>query len=112
MSQVKLDNWRGHVQAALQAKQPFTQYAREHGLSRHTLYVAHKLMKANGELPVSATPKRAPRMPPVRPAFVPVRVTPAVSAALEIHWRRDIVLRLPPSVSPAWLADVLHRLGG
>jgi DNA-binding phage protein len=44
MPQVKLDHWRQHVLAALHAKQSIAQYAREHGLSRHTLYVAHKLI--------------------------------------------------------------------
>lgn len=97
MSQVKLDHWRPHVLAALQAQQSFAQYAREHGVSRHTLYVAHKLMKARGEIaPTLAAPdvpRRLRRKKVTCTAFVPVQVESAHSAltvrlpnGLELHF--------------------------
>ena len=95
MSQVKLDHWRPHVLAALQAKQSFAQYAREHSVSRHTLYVAHKLMKARGEIPPAATRSSASYTKPATPrsghqpvsrsSFVPVQLTPAVHSVLTVR---------------------------
>ncbi len=89
MSQVKLDHWRPHVLAALQANQSFAQYAREHGVSRHTLYVAHKLMKACGEIaPTLAAPdapRRLRRKKVTCTAFVPVQVESARHSALTVR---------------------------
>ena len=80
MPQVKLENWRPHVLAALQAKQPLAQYAREHGLSRHTLYGALQRMKACGEIVQGLEPKKIPRS-----AFVPVQIEPVVHSALRVR---------------------------
>jgi hypothetical protein len=40
MSQVDMKRWRPHLRAARVAGVTLAQYAREHGLSRHTLYAA------------------------------------------------------------------------
>lgn len=104
MSQVKLDHWRPHVLAALQAQQSFAQYAREHGVSRHTLYVAHKRMKAGGEVaPTVARPK-----PVTRTAFVPVQVTPGVSTLLTVRLSNGVVLQFTQVDAPLlqWLASL------
>lgn len=88
MPQVNLDHWRGHVLAALQADLSFAAYAREHGLSRHTLYSAHRLLKDKGELSTPA--KRAlVRAPTAKPAteFVAVKVTPPTTPAYSL-WAR------------------------
>ena len=96
MPQVNLEHWRPHVLAALHAKQPFTQYAREHGVSRHTLYVAHKLMKTNGEVaPGIPRPKRV-----TRSGFVPVRVEPPMSSALRVVLPNGLALHFSQVDAP------------
>jgi len=43
MNQVDLKRWRPHLRAAKAAGATLAQYAREHGLSRHTLYAAQRV---------------------------------------------------------------------
>ena len=46
-------------------------------------------------------------------AFVPVAVQrPAETMALEVRLDDSLQLRIPPSVSPQWLAELLHALRG
>jgi len=96
MSQVKLENWRPHILAAQQAKQSLAQYAREHGLSRHTLYVAHKLLKRSGEIPRAALPTRAARVVPpkkTRSAFVPVQMMTTASLPVTVRLPNGLALQ-------------------
>ena len=45
--------------------------------------------------------------------FVPVTVQRPIEAmALEVRWGDRLQLRIPPSVSPQWLAALLHALRG
>lgn len=45
--------------------------------------------------------------------FVPAAVQrPAETMALEVRWGDSLQLRIPPSVSPQWLAALLHALRG
>ena len=44
--QVKLSRWKPHVQAARRQGKTLAQYAREQGLSAHTLYAAQRLLRA------------------------------------------------------------------
>lgn len=69
-TRVNLERWRGHVAAALERGVPLAQYAREHGLSRHTLYVAHKQMQRASGAATKRQPAKTPRPPP----FVAVQV--------------------------------------
>lgn len=103
MPQVNLDTWRPHVLAALQAKQSFAQYAREHELPVQPLYVAHRQMKAHGE--VASLPAKTRRTPP---AFVPVHVEPGPSVTLQVGLPNGLVLCL--STVDASLLSLLASL--
>ena len=47
------------------------------------------------------------------PAFVPVALrSPLESPALEVRLGETLVLRVPTSVAPRWLAELLHALRG
>jgi hypothetical protein len=86
LPKVNLARWRPHVLAALQAGQSFAAYAREHQLSRHSLYVAHMHLKAAGEV---AQRRAAATMRPSRTAadanaFVPVRVSAESLSPLQL----------------------------
>ena len=41
--QVKLSRWKPHLQAAARQGKTLAKYAREHGLSRYTLYAARQM---------------------------------------------------------------------
>jgi hypothetical protein len=82
-AQVNLERWGVHVRAALAAGQSLRAYAREHGVSRHTLYAAQTLMRRRGELP--ALPPKAPRALSRSPgAFVPVAVRSGLSVTAQL----------------------------
>jgi hypothetical protein len=49
--------------AALRAEQTLAAYAREHHLSRHTLYIARLTMQRRGELPAKPRPRGAAKAP-------------------------------------------------
>lgn len=69
---VRLDRWGPHLRAAEQAGKTLTQYAGEHGLSRHTLYAARQMLK------VGASGKRLARERPTKSsAFSAVKLLPA-----------------------------------
>ena len=73
----------------MQAKQPFTQYACEHGLSRYTLYVAHKQMEADGVIaPELSRPKKI-----TRSAFVLVAVASEVNTLLTVRLPNGLALQ-------------------
>lgn len=88
LPQVNLERWRPHVLAALRSGQSVVAYARDHQLSRHTLYMARMNMRRNGELQVPAAGARRKTVQNPRqragkaaaPAFVPVTLTtPAIT---------------------------------
>jgi transposase-like protein len=74
MTRVNVERWRKHVTAQHASGMTVAQYAQEHGLSRHTLYVARRQVAAARKMPtkgsVSATSAAAKAAP-----FVAVRVT-------------------------------------
>lgn len=107
MPQVNLEHWRGHVLAALQADVSFAAYAREHGLSRHTLYSAHRLLKDKGELsaPAKGKPARTPKAKPAT-AFIAVKVAPLTAPySLCARLPNGIELRFT-SVDPSLLQQL------
>jgi transposase-like protein len=80
MSQVDLKKWRPHLRAAKAAGVTLAQYARKHGLSRHTLYAALRAERDRKGM----RPKPLGRARPGRrssavnaAAFVPVAVSGA-----------------------------------
>lgn len=81
MAQVSIERWRSHVEAAAKAGVTLAQYAREHGLSRHTLYAARQAMKTRDE---KESGKRGTRR---TKAFVPVRVSAPATAPIAFSVR-------------------------
>jgi len=55
---VNLDRWTPHLAAAKREGKSLTQYARERGLSRHTLYAARQMLRGVGG---KAVVERRPR---------------------------------------------------
>jgi transposase-like protein len=97
MVQVEMARWRPHLRAAKAAGVSVSRYAREHGLSRHTLYAALRaererraMVEAGGRRP----PKRARTvrrsLPTGVSAFVPVAVSERAAR---------LAVRLPNGVS-------------
>jgi hypothetical protein len=109
MAQVNVKRWQGHLEAAARAGMSIARYAREHGLSAHTLYAAKQTIESGGRAAV-ARRRAAARASGPTASFVPVRLA-GPSAGL--------VARLPNgtelcfgSVDEANLGAVLGALAG
>ncbi|MBC8120192.1 MAG: hypothetical protein H7X75_11520 [Burkholderiaceae bacterium] len=79
MTRVKLERWLGHLSAARERGVSLAHYAREHRVSRHTLYAAQRQWQSEQ----AATAKRGRRAAPGGArvsSFVAVQVMPAASA--------------------------------
>ena len=72
--QVKPSRWKPHLEAAARQGKTIAQYAREHGLSRHTLYAARQA-RVGGARPESAKP-RLQRPQPMPAGFTVVKLLP------------------------------------
>jgi hypothetical protein len=72
MNQVNLKRWRPHLRAAKVAGVTVAQYARKHGLSRHTLYAAQRAERDRRGL-LAQEPRGARTA--AKAAFVPVVVS-------------------------------------
>ena len=95
MNQVDLKRWRPHLRAAKAAGATLAQYAREHGLSRHTLYAAQRAERdRKGVRPKALVRARAARraLPATNVrAFVPVAVSP-LPARLTVRLPNGVAL--------------------
>jgi transposase-like protein len=80
MTKVKLERWRAHLQAARDRGGSLARYAREHGLSRHTLYAAQRQWRGEQLAAGKRSSRRA--SPSVSKASPFVRVELARPAAL------------------------------
>jgi hypothetical protein len=85
---VNLDRWTPHLAAARREGKTLTQYARERGLSRHTLYAARQMLRGvRGRPGVKRRPRvlRAISKPVADSAFAAVKLsglcTPSGGAA-------------------------------
>jgi hypothetical protein len=89
MTTVKLGRWRAHVTAARKQGMSLAHYAREHGISRYTLYAAERQLRSAGE----ATAKRlARRARGSVAAFVPVEVAESAPAAVRARLPNGVQL--------------------
>ena len=75
MGQIDLKRWRPHLRAARAAGMSLAQYARKHGLSRHTLYAALRAERELQGLPAPRRIRAARRSGVAQAAFVPVAVS-------------------------------------
>ena len=91
MYQVDLKRWRPHLRAAKAAGVTLAQYAREHGLSRHTLYAALRAERDRKGLhpKALARARAAHRALPASAAvaFVPVEVSSSPLPPLHVTVR-------------------------
>ncbi len=89
MTTVKLERWRGHLAAARKQGVPLSHYAREHGLSRYTLYAAQRQLRSEGKVPTkqSARPRRRSTTP-----FVPVQVAESATVAVRARLPNGVEL--------------------
>ena len=102
--------WARHIEAARFSGVTSLEYAREHGLSVHTM--RHWRRKLNGETcslaPVAKTEARPP-------AFVALEVAAPVmahSSGVTLTIGSDVRLQLSELPPPAWLAEVSHAMRG
>ena len=88
MTTVKLERWRGHLAAARKQGMALSRYAREHGLSRYTLYAAQRQLRSELEV-TKRSARRAQRsaMP-----FVPVQVAEPATAAVRARLPNGVEL--------------------
>ena len=95
--------WAGHVEAARQSGTTLVAYAREHGLSWHTMRNWQRKLKGQSAGVGVAQRKARPR------AFVALKVaTPAMpqSGAVTLAIGSDVRLQLNELPPPAWLAEI------
>ena len=72
MTRVKLERRQGHVVAARKQGMALSHYAREHGISRYTLYAAQRQLRSEEEVKAKRLVCRARRRPTASP-FVAVQ---------------------------------------
>lgn len=92
--------WRALFEAQASSGVKAAAFCRERGVDPK--YFSLRRRQLLGELPPSAARSACP-------AFVPVAI-PRSQAALEVQIGATLQLRLPTSVSPQWLAEVLCAL--
>ena len=90
MTTVKLERWRGHLTAARKQGLSLARYAREHGISRYTLYAAQRQLRGAGEAKPVPRAARVSRRSP----FVAVEVAPAPTAPLRARLPNGVELVL------------------
>jgi hypothetical protein len=110
---VNVERWRAHVEAAVASGQSLAGYAREQGLSRHTLYAAQGLMrrsKATGDSAARSKGRRKPeRAAGLSTAFVPVAVP--VGMKLMVQLPNGVQLQCEAAAGEA-LRILLNELAG
>ena len=80
-NKVNLARWRKHLKRAAARGVTLAQYAREHGLSRHTLYAASQQRRAEAVAErIEAKPGLQRKDGTARSAFIAVRLPEAQSA--------------------------------
>ena len=89
---VNLDRWGPHLLAARREGKSLTEYARERGLSRHTLYAAQQMLRSMSGKPCVQPRSRTPRSmnkAQLQPAFAAVKLlasdTPRGGAAAQLR---------------------------
>ena len=101
MQRLSHDEWRALFQAQQASGQNMTVFCQAHGVCPK--YFSLRRRQLMGDAVSSMTTTVSP--------FVPVAVPRPVEAmALEVRLGDSLQLRVPPSVSPQWLAELLHAL--
>lgn len=102
MSTVKLERWRGHVMAAREQGKSLSHYAREHGISRYTLYAAQQQLRSEGKLPVKRPTRRALALSRSAEPFVAVRVAGAATATMRARLPNGVELEFGDLDPAGW----------
>ena len=100
MATVKLERWRGHVVAARKQGKPLSHYAREHGISRSTLYAAQRQLR--GEAVLTAKRSRRRGQASAAEPFVAVRVAGSAATLLRARLRNGVELECAPGEAAGW----------
>lgn len=117
MNQVDLGRWRPHLRAARAAGMSLARYAREHGLSRHTLYAALRterdqraMAEAGGERSGRRARSTRRAWPAVVSSFVPVAVS-LPGARLAVRLPNGVALECQ-DLDAALLGALIASLSG
>ena len=85
MAEVSIERWKPHLEAAKAEGKSLSRYAQEHGLSRHTLYMANRELRRAGlggaGVAVAASPKKAG----VTNEFIPVQLVTSEVGAISLR---------------------------
>jgi transposase-like protein len=93
--------WRTHIQAWEGSGQTRKAYCHAHDLNHHTFdHWRTKLRRKNDQDQDTPALTRVP---------LTVAAAPSV---IEVHSGSDLILRVPSSVSPHWLAELVRGLRG
>jgi hypothetical protein len=110
---IDMARWLPHLKAAKRRGQSVAAYAAEHGLSRHTLYTAARVLRESGRAAAGKPQRRAE----ATAAFAAVRVAaPAAPhpgpVRLRAHLPNGVVLHFEGDGTPGQLAAWLAALQG
>jgi len=109
MAQVNVKRWQGHLEAAAKAGVSIARYAREHGVSAHTLYAAKQAIESGARAAV-ARRRVTVRVTGPTSSFVPVRLA-ATGAGLSAQLPNGVELRFGVLDEPG-LGAVVRLLAG
>lgn len=115
MAEVNVERWKPHLDEARKQGVSLAQYAREHGLSRHTLYMTNmELRRADQSTRAKVKPGRKAKLQMSKPSsneFVPVRLARETkeSAALRMCFPNGTELHID-AAAPAYCVAVITAL--
>lgn len=97
-NKVDLARWKPHLEAAKREGMTIARYAKEQGLSRHTLYAASQLLRAAGESGKGERGRKRWREPAAASAvFAEARLPfmrPPAGTRIEAQWANGAKLAL------------------
>jgi len=88
---VNLERWRAHLTAARERGVSLARYAREHGLSRHTLYVARRQLQREAGGATKRQGRGRRKVVPTSP-FVAVQLAAGTAPWLRVHLPNGVAL--------------------
>jgi Transposase len=103
-TRVNVARWRGHIEAAEAQGVTLAAYARQHGLSPHTLYAARQQMQREGKAAAEAQ-----HVPGKAAPFVAVRVAPEALPSLRVRLPNGVAVEFG-SLAAGRYAAVLNVL--
>jgi hypothetical protein len=84
MAEVKVERWKPHLEAAKAQGISLAEYARQHGLSRHTLYMTNTELRRSGQAEIKPCKPSTSNVSKTD-AFVPVKIRPSEASLLSLR---------------------------